>query len=296
MQTGILLGFLGYFVYACSDALIKALGSQNIPVFEIGFFSSLFALVPALLTKEAVDPWRRVVVPRHPRLVLMRMTSGTVGGILAVTAFTSLPLADAYALIFLLPIFVTILSRVFLKEAVGWRRWLAVLVGLAGIMLVVRPGFREVLPGHFAALGCAFCGSLTVIVLRVLGPTERRITLVGSVVLSSMLVNGILMIPAFEAPSPSTFPFLVAAGLCAGTGHLIQVYATRLAPANRVAPTQYSQIIWATAVGALFFREFPDAVGIAGMALVATAGLFTFVREEKRSGWAWRTPLDRNRV
>ncbi|BDA86249.1 membrane protein [Aureimonas sp. SA4125] len=295
MQTGILLGFLSYFVYACSDALIKYLGG-HLPVFEIGFFTSVFAILPALLTKERGDSWKSALVPRHPKLVLLRMTSGTAGGILAVVAFTSLPLAEAYALIFLLPIFVTVLSTLILKEPVGWKRWSAVITGLVGVMLVVRPGFREILPGHLAAVGCAFCGAVTVIVLRVLGPTERRITLIGSVVLSAFVVNAILMIPTYVAPEWSIMPFVAAAGLCAGSGHLIQVYATRAAPANRVAPTQYSQIIWAALIGALFFDEFPDAFGVAGMTLVAFSGLFTFLREEKRSGWSWRTPLDRNRV
>jgi S-adenosylmethionine uptake transporter len=89
---------------------------------------------------------------------------------------------------------------------------------------------------------------------------------------------------------------MVGAGICAGLGHLIQVLATRAAPANRVAPTQYSQIIWAAVIGATFFGEVPDLVGIAGMALVGTAGLFTFLREEERSKWSWRTPLVRNRI
>lgn len=295
MQTGVLLGFLSYFVYAGSDSAIKALGGE-LPVFEIGFFTSLFALLPALFTKEAGDSWASVVVPRHPGLLLVRVASGTTGGILAVVAFTSLPLAEAYALIFLMPIFVTILSGLILKEPVGWRRWSAVVAGLAGVMLVVRPGFREILPGHFAAMGCAVCGAITVIVLRKLGPTERRITLIGSVVVGAILVNGLLMVPQFVPPSVSIAPLVVFAGLAAGLGHLLQVYATRLAPANLVAPTQYSQIIWAAVMGALFFDEYPDGIGVAGMLLVALAGLFTFVREEQRSGWSARTPLDRNQV
>ncbi|MBC8129424.1 MAG: DMT family transporter [Rhizobiaceae bacterium] len=295
MQTGILLGFLCFFVYACSDALIKALGGA-IPVFEIGFFSALFALFPALFTKEKSERWAEVLVPRHPGLVLVRTISGTTGGILAVVAFTTLPLAEAYALIFLLPIFVTILSRLVLQEPVGWKRWGAVVAGLLGVLLVIRPGFRDILPGHLAAVGCAFCGSVTVIVLRVLGPSERRITLIGSVTVGAILVNGILMLPSYVAPPPHLFPIIVLSGLSAGLGHLLQVQATRLAPANRVAPTQYSQIIWAALLGALFFEEFPDAIGIAGMGIVAASGLFTFVREEKRSGWAQRTPLERNRV
>ncbi|KQT69936.1 MULTISPECIES: DMT family transporter [unclassified Aureimonas] len=294
MQTGILLGFLGYFIYACSDAFIKALG-PSLPIFEIAFFTALFALIPALFTKRSEDSWRAVFTPQNPKLIAVRMTSGTIGGLLAVVAFTTLPLAEAYALIFLLPIFVTILSALVLKETIGWKRRVAVVVGLLGVILVVRPGFREILPGHIAAVGCALCGAVTVIVLRKLGPTERRITLIGSVIVASIAVNGVLMIPTFVMPSADIFHLMVGAGLCAGLGHLIQVFATRAAPANRVAPTQYSQIIWAAVIGATFFGEVPDLIGMAGMALVGVAGLFTFIREEQRFHWSWRTPLVRNR-
>lgn len=295
MQTGVLLGFLGYFIYACSDAMIKALG-PSLPIYEIAFFTALFALIPALFTKRREDSWAAIFVPRNKALLAVRMTSGTIGGLLAVVAFTTLPLAEAYALIFLLPIFVTVLSAVFLGETIGWKRRGAVVVGLLGVVLVVRPGFRDILPGHLAAVGAALCGAVTVIVLRKLGPTERRITLIGSVIVASIAFNGVLMIPTFVVPTPDLFHLLVGAGVCAGLGHLVQVFATRAAPANRVAPTQYSQIIWAAVIGATFFGEVPDLVGIAGMALVGVAGLFTFLREEERSKWSWRTPLVRNRI
>ncbi|WP_370194246.1 MULTISPECIES: DMT family transporter [Aurantimonas] len=294
MQAGILLAFASYFAFACGDASLKAIGDR-LPIFEIGFFVSIFALLPALFTKRPEDNWGNVFVPNRPGLVALRMASGTLGGILGVVAFTSLPLAEAYALIFLLPIFVTVFSFVVLKEPIGWRRWLAVFGGLIGVLLVVRPGFREILPGHFAAIGVAICGAITVIVLRVLGPSERRITLIGAVLVAAIVVNGVLMVPDFEIPANDLWPIMILGGLCAGMGHLLIVFATRLAPAARVAPTQYSQIVWATIIGASFFSEFPDLIAIIGMVLVAASGLFTFVRETERTRWPSRVPLIRNR-
>ncbi|MBO0905261.1 DMT family transporter [Jiella sonneratiae] len=294
MQTGILLAFAAYLSFALGDATLKAIG-HRLPVFEVGFFISLIALLPALFTKRPEDSWASVFVPKRPALLAVRMASGTIGGILGVVAFTSLPLAEAYALIFLLPIFVTVFSYVVLKEEIGWRRWLAVLGGLLGVILVVRPGFREILPGHFAAVGVAICGAVTVIVLRVLGTSERRVTLIGAVLVAAVAANGLLMLTEFVMPTRELWPLLVFGGLVVGVAHLLLVFATRLASAARVAPTQYSQIIWATVMGAMFFEEFPDVVAMAGMALVAVSGLFTFVREKEKTDWPEKTPLLRNR-
>ena len=87
----------------------------------------------------------------------------------------------------------TILSIPFLGETVGWRRALAILIGFAGVLLVVRPGFRELTPGHLAAVGASICGAATVLALRALGPTEKRITLMGVVFVAAIVVNGAIM-------------------------------------------------------------------------------------------------------
>lgn len=274
MTTGILFGFLAYFAYALSDAAVKALGA-HLPVFEIGFFVSAVALVLALFSKRRGDRWATILRPRRPFLLLARLATGTLGGICAVTAFTTLPLAEAYALIFLIPFFVAVLSVVLLKESVGLMRWIALGGGLAGVFLVVRPGFEALQFGHLAALGCAVFGAFTVILLRTLGPTENRLTLVGGILLAATLVNGVLMVPHFVVPDGAAVPLLIFAGACAGIGHLSMVVAARLAPASRLAPTQYSQIVWAALIGGLVFGEIPDPIAIAGMALVGFCGMTT---------------------
>ncbi len=281
MFKGILVGFLSFAVFSCGDACVKALGGR-LTVFEIGFFTTLFAFIAVPVVKRKEERWRDMFRMHRPGLVLLRTLAGVMAGILSIYSFTHLPLAEVYALIFLAPLFVTILSIPFLGETVGWRRALAILIGFAGVLLVVRPGFREIVPAHFAAAGIALCGATTVLVLRALGPTEKRITLMGVVFSASLTVNGAIMLTDFHLPAPSDFLLIAAAGLCGGTGHMLLMAATRAAPANRIAPAQYSQIVWALILGALFFEELPDATAFAGIALVTLAGIFTFVREEKR--------------
>jgi S-adenosylmethionine uptake transporter len=281
MMRGILFAFLAMAIFSCGDASVKAIGSR-MTVFEIGFFTTAFACVALPFVRQPHERWRDMFRMHRPGLVLVRTIAGVLAGLFSIYAFTTLPLAEVYSLVFLSPLFVTILSIPFLGETVGWRRALAILVGFAGVLLVVRPGFRELMPGHLAAAASAVCGAATVLALRALGPTEKRITLMGVVFTAALTFNGVMMLFDFRMPAPTDFLLTALAGLCGGTAHMLLMAATRAAPANRIAPAQYSQIVWAILLGALFFGEFPDAIAMGGIALVTFAGLFTFAREEQR--------------
>jgi drug/metabolite transporter (DMT)-like permease len=292
---GIALGFLAYFLFSCSDANVKALGGR-LPVFEIGFFSTLFAALVLLFLKPRGERWRDAIYMHRPGLVALRGIAGAAAGILGIYAFTTLPFAEAYALIFLSPSIATILSIFLLSEQVGWRRWLAVALGFAGVLAIVRPGFEALELGHLAAFAVSFCAAGTVIILRTLGQNERRVSLLAAVILTSLAANGILMLPYFRWPLLEDMPYLAIAGGFAGAAQLCLILATRSAPANQVAPAQYSQMVWALLIGALFFAEFPDLPAIIGICLIAVSGLFTFLREETRGRWWSRVILQRDRV
>ncbi|TIV14594.1 MAG: DMT family transporter, partial [Mesorhizobium sp.] len=165
MPNGILLALIAYASYSFSDAVIKSLGGQ-FTVFEIGFFSTLFAGCFLFFTKPGDERWRDFWRTKRPWAVQARALAGIVSGVLGVFAFTTIPLAEVYALIFLAPLLVTILSTVILKEKVGPWRWLAVVAGFAGVMLVVRPGFRGFHLGHLAAFANAFLAAISVILVR----------------------------------------------------------------------------------------------------------------------------------
>ncbi|MEZ5830334.1 MAG: DMT family transporter [Dongiaceae bacterium] len=292
---GIALGFLAYFLFSCSDANVKALGGR-LPVFEIGFFSTLFAAAVLLLLKPRGERWRDAIYMHRPRLVALRGIAGASAGILGIYAFTHLPFAEAYALIFLSPSIATILSIFILGEQVGWRRWLAVALGFGGVLAIVRPGFETLEPGHLAAFAVSFCAAGTIIILRTLGQTERRVSLLAAVIVTALALNGVLMLQDFHWPAFADLPHLAVAGVFAGAAQLCLILATRSAPANQVAPAQYSQMVWAIVIGGLFFAEFPDLPAIVGICLIAISGLFTFLREETKGRWWSRIILQRDRV
>jgi drug/metabolite transporter (DMT)-like permease len=296
VNNGILLALLAYAIFAWGDAGVKALGT-GLSVFEIGFFLTLVSGTCIFLTTPKDERWRDFWKMKRPWAVQTRALSGLIASILSVIAFTTIPLAEAYALIFLAPLFVTILSLVALKEEVGPWRWFAVAAGFTGVLMVVRPGFAELGLGHLAALCIAFLAAISVILMRSLAANETRTTMLGFLIVYGLIFNGIAMVfTSFTLPTLQQAGFLVMAGLFSACGHIGLLRATRLAPANQIAPTHYSQILWAVVIGALFFGEFPDLWSATGLAIIAGSGLLTVVRERIRLGFVRWNPSGRNRL
>ncbi|RVA23858.1 DMT family transporter, partial [Mesorhizobium sp. M7D.F.Ca.US.004.03.1.1] len=232
MTNGILLALIAYASYSGSDAVVKSLGGQ-FTVFEIGFFTTLFAGCFLFFTRPADERWRDFWRTKRPWAVQARAWAGIASGVLSVYAFTTIPLAESYALIFLAPLCVTILSTLILKEKVGPWRWLAVVAGFAGVMLVVRPGFRELNLGHLAAFGVAFLAATSVILMRSLAQQEKRTTMLGVLIGYGLLFNGIgAAATAFTVPSGKQLLWLVMAGAFTACGQLLQLLALKNAPAN----------------------------------------------------------------
>ena len=294
MPVGVLLAFLAYASFSMADALIKATGS-TMSVFEIAFFTTSFSIIPAMLTKRG-ERWRDIYKLKHPWLVHLRCATAITSTACVMYAFTHIPFADVYAIGFLTPIMVTLLGVWLLKEHVAAHRWLLLIISFLGVVLVIRPGMREVHLGHLAILCSVFLGGATTIILRHIAPVERRVSLVGIQVFYSGLFNGLLMIPVFVLPSLEQMAIFLAIGLLGGTGGLLLIGATRRSPASLVAPVQYSQLIWAIVFGAAFFGEYPDYVAVVGLVIVLAAGLANVMTEKVRIVWKprlffWRTGL-----
>jgi S-adenosylmethionine uptake transporter len=290
MLKGVLLGFACYAAYAISDAFVKSLHG-GLPAFEAVFFGAVLMLSALPFIRRPEDRWIEVFQARKPALWWIRAVSGAVCNITAVIAFTALPMAEAFALIFLLPIFVTLLSVLFLKEHVGWRRWSAVVAGFLGVLVVLRPGFRALGAGHLAAMTCGLFGAVSVVALRKAGAHEKRISLYGAGVIGPLLTGGVLMLPHFVWPDAHQWVLLAGYGLLAGLAGVLLMLATQHAPANRVAPTQYSQMLWAIGFGYWLFGDRLDWPMLIGIGLILGSGLFTLVREERVTPWWRRTKL-----
>ncbi|TPG51063.1 DMT family transporter [Rhodanobacter glycinis] len=286
MFKGVLLGFMAFAAYALSDAFVKSLRG-SLPAYEAVFFGAALGLTALPFIKGNGGRWHEVLFAQRRGLYLVRAVASAVGSIAAVIAFTALPMAEAFALIFLLPIFVTILSVLVLKEHVGWRRWSAVVAGFIGVLVVLRPGFRVLGIGHLAAIICGLAGAISMIALRLSGPHEKRITLYGAGMVGSMLFTGVLMLADFRWPTLAQIGLLLGYGLLAALASVLLMLATQKAPANHVAPTQYSQMLWAVVLGYVLFDDRLDWPMAVGIAIILGAGLFTFVREDKVTRW-WK--------
>jgi drug/metabolite transporter (DMT)-like permease len=273
MPIGVLFALLAYASFSFADATIKGLGG-SLSVFEIGFFTTIFSFIPALIVKPTGERWRDALKMTHPWLMQLRGLCGLISSTLVIFAFTTIPLAEVYALVFLTPVFVVILSVILLKEQMSRFRWAMLALGFVGVLIVVRPGFRALEAGHLAAALCAVSASVGAIVLKKVSTVERRTSLLFILLSYTIVFNAVAMIPTFVMPTPTQFAMMMLVGAFAGVGHLTMIAAARNAAANQIAPMQYSQIFWAILLGGMFYNEYPDAIGILGLVLVVTAGIF----------------------
>ena len=275
--SGIGLGALAFGLFSIMDALIKWL-SATYPVPQLVVFNALFALIPvALMTMSRGGlPQLRT---RRLGLHLLRGTLGTLGGLLAFYAFSRLPLADAYAIIFATPLLITALSVPILGEAVGWRRWCAVLVGFAGVLVMLRPGIAPVGPGSLAALGAACASACAILLVRKLSVTETTASIAFYSNLTAATLIAATFSPTFTLPSFHDLMLMAVSGLLGGSALLILIAAYRRTPAALVAPFQYTQMLWAIVLGALFWGDLPETAMLLGASIVAASGLFILYRE-----------------
>jgi drug/metabolite transporter (DMT)-like permease len=288
VPLGVLLAIVSYAVYSWGDAIIKSLG-ETVGMYEIGLFCTAFSLLPALFAKPKDEAWRDTFKFRHPwwmqLIAALRVTSGV-----AITySFITIPLAEAYCLVFLIPVFITILSVVVLKEDVGIERWALVLVSFAGVLLVVRPGFRELELGHLTALVCAIAAAIATTTTRFISGNERKISLFMLPTVYTLLFNGLmLVILGFKMPTGLEFGVMLICGLLGGIGYLLQITAISITPASRIAPMQYTQIVWALIAGAFFFAEIPDSLAMVGLGVVVVSGIIGIFSDGARARIAGR--------
>ncbi len=289
---GSLLALLAFGIFATHDVLIKYLGGTYAP-FQIVFFSVLFGFpfVTFLLLRDATEA---NLIPRHPWWTALRTTASVVTGFCAFYAFSVLPLAQTYAILFAAPLLITLLAIPMLGEQVGWRRGAAVFVGLGGVMVVLQPGQTELSLGHAAALVAACSGAFASLIVRKIGREERSVVLILYPMIANFVVMGVAM-PFVYQPMPGqdlAALAIIAALALVATFCLILAY--RMAAAVMVAPMQYSQILWATLFGVLLFDEGLEQATVIGSAIIIASGVYIVLREG-RGGRSTTTPVLRTR-
>ncbi|MEM7644108.1 MAG: DMT family transporter [Pseudomonadota bacterium] len=289
--SGILLALVAFGLFSTHDVAVKMLGGDY-AVFQIVFFSVLFTF-PLVVFMLLRDAEAGTLKPRHPYWTALRTVSAVITGFSAFYAFSVLPLAQVYAIIFASPLIITVLSIPILGEKVGIYRGGAVIVGLAGVMIVLRPGGVALELGHIAALVAAFFGALAAVIVRKIGREERSAVLMLYPMVANFLVMGALM-PFVYRPMPlgdlGLWAMMAALAFLAS---LALISAYRRSEAVLVAPMQYSQILWAALYGWVFFGETIDGGTALGAGVIIASGLYIVLRESL--GRSINTPVLRTR-
>lgn len=292
-RGGALWALAGFAFFASHDAVIKALG-ETYPTFQIAFFSVLFGF-PLVMLMLVGDRTRDTLIPHHPGWVAARTLLGVLTGFCAFYAFTALPLTEVYAIIFAQPLLITALSVPMLGERVGPRRWIAVAVGLVGVLIVIQPGASPLTLGHLAALTAAVAGAFVSVILRKIAAEERSAVLILYPMLANLAVMGALMPFVYVPMGIGDLGLMALLAVLGFAGMWGLLLAYRQASASTVAPMQYSQIIWAVLFGLLFFEETPSLPTLLGTVVIVASGLYIVLREEG-GGTTIRRPVTTGRT
>lgn len=283
-----LLALLAYGIFSTHDVVVKFV-SANISAFQIVFFSSLlsFPLLTLMMVRDATPGHLR---PKHPGWTAIRSLVMSVIPVSCFYAFSVLPLAQTYALLFATPLLITLLSIPILGEKVGLPRLGAVLVGFVGVLVVLRPGETQLGLGHAAALVAAFGSAFQSVILRKLSNDERRVVLMLYPMLTTVVAMGLALPFVYVPLTAGELGGLTIIAIFGFCGTLLLVTAYTFGEAAVVAPMQYSQIIWATIYGALLFNEKVDLLTLVGAGIIIASGVFIVVREA-RGGRSSNTPV-----
>ncbi|WP_179243998.1 DMT family transporter [Tistlia consotensis] len=276
---GIALMLLSTLFFAGMNASVKSLGPA-IPTEQVLFFRNLFALLPV-----AAMVWRAgslsVLKPNRPLQHVWRAAAGLVSLGTFFWCYARLPLADVIAVSFSAPLFVTALSPWLLGEAVGPRRWAAVVVGFLGTLLIVRPGQSGFDPQLLLVLVATFFYAQVLISVRKLNRTDTPTAIVFWYLVISVAATALALPFVWVTPSLQGWLLLIGLGLFGGVAQLIVTAAFRYADAAVLAPFDYASILWGSTLGWLIWGEVPKHTLWAGAAVLIASGLYIAHREAR---------------
>lgn len=253
--------------------------SAELHPFEIAFFRQFFgflALAPWFI-RYGLGPLKTRQLPLHT----LRAGVNLVAMLMFFYALSITPLAQVSALAFTAPIFATIMAMLFLGESVRLRRWLAILFGFGGTFVVIRPGFAELDIGSLLTVGSALVWAGALILIKILSRTDSSVTITAYMVLLMMPMSLAAAAFYWQWPTLEQLGWLVLAGIGGTLGQMMVAEALKQGDTNVVMPFDFLKLLWAAALGFLWFGEVPDAFTWLGGAMIFGSTTYIALREHQ---------------
>ncbi|RTE86927.1 MULTISPECIES: DMT family transporter [Gammaproteobacteria] len=278
---GIVFMILAIFCFAIMDVCMKHLAG-HLSTFQVSFFRGFMSL-PFILIWLASRKTLHRMKPNRIGLHILRGIISIAFLVLTVTSLRELPLANAYAIFFIAPLIITLLSVPLLKEKVGIHRYGAVAVGFVGVLIMLNPsamGFASV--GVITGLLATFGYASVMIMVRIMHRTETSESLMVMFVLSLSVGCGLLSIANWQPVTWTDVPWLFMLGFSGAIAQYLLTEAYRQAPPSVLSPFEYTAMIWAIGLGYLLWGELPTTAVVIGALIVIASGIYISHRETRK--------------
>jgi len=296
-SKGILLILLAMMVFSVQDAIMKYIYSF-VALYEVYLIRTLTSFILILLflklTKKPI-----VFKTHYPLLTFCRVILFFFGFSSFYISLTVLPLATATALFFVTPFLITIFAHFFLKEEIGFRRWSAVITGFIGVYIILNPNFSNFDYLSLTPILCAFCYSLSMIIIKKTSDKDTVYTQIFAFYLGAIIISSVFYFimgdgqyntsgnPASQFIFKEWFVnlktsmlLMIATGITASVAFQLLFTAYSVASPSVVSPFEYSILLWSSLIGWLFFEEIPTIRTFVGIFIIVASGIYIFIREK----------------
>lgn len=275
----LMMGSMAFFTL--NDAMLKLTGGA-VPLFQLLCVRSMITVTLILLTKGRLGALHFQIGRRDWGLIGARAVMELVISYFFLNALLNMPLANMNAIMQVVPLTVTLASALFLREAVGWRRMLAIIVGFIGVMLIVKPGPEGFNIWSIYALVAVFGVTGRDLVTRKLSPSVPSMTVTLITAVTVMSAAGLASLGApWVAIEPGVMGLICGSAVCILGGYYFSIQVMRVGDVSFIAPFRYTGLLWALVLGWFLFGEWPTMLTLLGAFIVVATGIFTFYRERK---------------
>lgn len=284
-NTGLGIGLMVFttFVFAVQDGISRHLSAEYNVLMVVMVRYWFFALFVLALAARQSGGIRTTARTRQPVLQIFRGLLLIAEICVLVYAFVHIGLVEAHAIFASYPLLVAALSGPVLGEYIGWRRWLAILVGFVGVLIILQPGFRTLSPFLLIPLLSAFLFALYSLLTRFAARRDSAATSFFWTGIAGAVAITLIGIWSWEPMSGANWLWMLALSLTGITGHFCLIKCYEVSDAGTVQPFAYLQMVFAAAIGLLVFSEELRSATVIGAALIILAGLFTIQRNSDRA-------------